>query len=230
MVAERWMVRRSLALAVFVTSDFAASALTMRSWLAADLFRIGETAEGDGAGKDDDGESREPAELSRRLHRRGAACAADEWQPSEETPAVLRNRCAFWLTCVAGSYRSLAELIKRRIRDDEGCGAVHLGEIGQDSVTVPNLEEARRSMGRAGMKFLFDARRMAFFQCGTVRLLIGVQNRERRSRRPGWTERSCTTGGGYSGCHAALREKNVEFVQEPHLVARMKSHDLCWRS
>jgi methylmalonyl-CoA/ethylmalonyl-CoA epimerase len=106
--------------------------------------------------------------------------------------------------------------------------AVHLGEIGQIAVTVPNLEEAKAFYGDVlGMKFLFDAGRMAFFQCGTVRLLIGASE-------PG-TEKPAAGMDGtilyyrvadIQAVHAALREKNVEFVQEPHLVARMKSHDL----
>jgi methylmalonyl-CoA/ethylmalonyl-CoA epimerase len=106
--------------------------------------------------------------------------------------------------------------------------AVHLEEIGQIAVTVVNLEEAKAFYGDVlGMKFLFDAGRMAFFQCGTVRLLIGASE-------PGAGKQAAGMDGtilyyrvaDIQAAHAALREKNVEFVQEPHLVARMKSHDL----
>jgi catechol 2,3-dioxygenase-like lactoylglutathione lyase family enzyme len=99
--------------------------------------------------------------------------------------------------------------------------AVHLDEIGQIAVTVGNLEEAKIFYRDAlGMKFLFDADTMAFFQCGTVRLLVGQGE---------------PAGGGtilyyrladIGDVHAALVDKGVEFVQGPHLVARMKSHDL----
>ncbi|MGB9030992.1 MAG: VOC family protein [Acidobacteriaceae bacterium] len=106
--------------------------------------------------------------------------------------------------------------------------AVHLEDIGQIAVTVANLEEARTFYRDVlGMKFLFDAGRMAFFQCGTVRLLIGASE-------PGAGKPAAGMDGtilyyrvtDIQAVHAALREKNVEFAQEPHLVARMKSHDL----
>jgi methylmalonyl-CoA/ethylmalonyl-CoA epimerase len=99
--------------------------------------------------------------------------------------------------------------------------AVHLDEIGQIAVTVGNLEEAKLFYRDVlGMRFLFDAGTMVFFQCGTVRLLIGQGE---------------PAGGGtilyyrvadIEVVHSTLEEKGVEFAQGPHLVARMKSHDL----
>jgi methylmalonyl-CoA/ethylmalonyl-CoA epimerase len=99
--------------------------------------------------------------------------------------------------------------------------AVHLDEIGQIAVTVANLEEAKAFYRDVlGMKFLFDAGTMAFFQCGTVRLLVGQGEQ--------------AVGGSIlyyrvpdiEGVHAALESKGVVFVQGPHVAARMKSHDL----
>jgi methylmalonyl-CoA/ethylmalonyl-CoA epimerase len=106
--------------------------------------------------------------------------------------------------------------------------AVHLDEIGQIAVTVVNLEEAKAFYGDVlGMRFLFDAGRMAFFQCGTVRLLIGASE-------PGKGKPSAGMDGtilyfrvaDIQAVHSALMEKRVDFVQEPHLVARLKSHDM----
>jgi methylmalonyl-CoA/ethylmalonyl-CoA epimerase len=102
--------------------------------------------------------------------------------------------------------------------------AVHLDEIGQIALTVANLDEARTFYrDTLGMQFLFDAGTMTFFQCGSVRLLIGAAE-------PG------TAAGGSTILYfrvpdiqataATLRDKGVAFSQEPHLVARMKSHDL----
>jgi|ERR1700728_3007180 methylmalonyl-CoA/ethylmalonyl-CoA epimerase len=102
-------------------------------------------------------------------------------------------------------------------------GGVHLEEIGQIALTVGNLEEAKTFYrDRLGMKFLFDAGSMAFFQCGAVRLLIGTG------------EQQTATNGvilyfrvpDIESASAALKKKGVVFTQEPHLVARMKSHDL----
>jgi methylmalonyl-CoA/ethylmalonyl-CoA epimerase len=72
------------------------------------------------------------------------------------------------------------------------------------------------------MRFLFDAGTMAFFQCGEIRLLIGLAEKE-------------TPRGGtivyfkVEDIHAVyeiLRAKQVEFVDAPHLIAKMPDHDL----
>ena len=99
--------------------------------------------------------------------------------------------------------------------------AVHLDEIGQIAVTVANLEEAKVFYRDVlGMKFLFDAGTMAFFQCGTVRLLVG------QGEQSGEGTILYYRVTDIEGTHAAFKGKGVEFEQEPHLVARMKSHDL----
>ncbi|HEX4310285.1 MAG TPA: VOC family protein [Acidobacteriaceae bacterium] len=102
-------------------------------------------------------------------------------------------------------------------------GCVHLSEIGQIALTVGNLEESKAFYrDTLGIQFLFDAGTMAFFQCGSVRLLIGTD------------EQQVVTNGtilyfrvpDIQIASAALKAKGVVFMQEPHLVARMKSHDL----
>ena len=51
---------------------------------------------------------------------------------------------------------------------------VHLQEVGQIAFTVRNLAEAKSFYRDVlGLKFLFEAGTMAFFQCGSVRLMIG---------------------------------------------------------
>ncbi len=100
---------------------------------------------------------------------------------------------------------------------------VHLEEIAQIALTVQNLEEAKIFYrDTLGMRFLFDAETMVFFQCGPVRLMIGI------------SENPSTSSGtivyfrvqDLQLAYAELKSKEVFFVQEPHLVARMKSHDL----
>lgn len=104
---------------------------------------------------------------------------------------------------------------------------VHLEEIGQIALTVTNLDEARAFYRDAlGMKFLFDAGTMTFFQCGTVRLLIGTGEAH---AVPGGSTILYFRVADLPSVHATLKAKGVEFTQEPHLVARMKSHDL-WLS
>ena len=101
--------------------------------------------------------------------------------------------------------------------------AVHLDSIGQIGLTVADLAESKRFYGETlGMKFLFDAGTMAFFQCGAIRLMIGL------------AEKPMTLAGTIlyfrveeieTVC-AALKGQSVEFLQGAHLVAKMPDHDL----
>ena len=100
---------------------------------------------------------------------------------------------------------------------------VHLNEIAQIAVTVSDLDEARSFYRDVlGMQFLFDAGSMAFFQCGAVRLLVGTSGES----KPGGGTILYFKVADLEGTHAALKTRGVEFVQNPHLVARMKTHDL----
>jgi methylmalonyl-CoA/ethylmalonyl-CoA epimerase len=100
---------------------------------------------------------------------------------------------------------------------------VQLNEIGQIALTVGNLAEAKAFYQDVlGMRFLFDAGTMSFFQCGGVRLMIGTAEKQ---VDPGGTTLYFRVPE-IRQAHATLLVKGVAFVQEPHLVARMKSHDL----
>ncbi|MGB7135650.1 MAG: VOC family protein [Acidobacteriaceae bacterium] len=104
--------------------------------------------------------------------------------------------------------------------------SLHLDEIGQIALTVSNLEEAKAFYRDVlGIPFLFDAGAMAFFQCGAVRLLIGAAEPGKPSP-PGSGTILYFRVPDLPATAAALREKGVAFVQEPHLVGRMADHDL----
>src|SRR5271168_1700644 len=101
--------------------------------------------------------------------------------------------------------------------------SVQLNDIGQIGLTVRDLARAKNFYRTTlGMKFLFDAGTMAFFQCGAIRLMIGV------------AEESVAIGGtilyfrvsDLQKVHGVLKDRGVEFVQPPHLVARMPDHEL----
>ncbi|HUB16990.1 MAG TPA: VOC family protein [Acidobacteriaceae bacterium] len=101
--------------------------------------------------------------------------------------------------------------------------AVHLDEIGQIALSVPDLDEARAFYrDTLGMQFLFDAGAMTFFQCGSVRLMIG---RREQGSGPGGAILYFRVPDLHA-VHAALVAKGAAFFEEPHLVARMKDHDL----
>ena len=102
--------------------------------------------------------------------------------------------------------------------------AIHLDRIGQIAISVSDLERSKEFYGSTlGMKFLFDAGPMAFYQCGDVRFMIGTGN-----------ENTVVPGGtilyfrvdDIHAAHASLEDKDVYFLSEPHLVAKMQDHDL----
>ena len=101
--------------------------------------------------------------------------------------------------------------------------AVILEDVAQIAFAVPDLEEAKAFYRDVlELRFLFDAGTMSFFQCGTVRIMVGVG------------ERPPDSGGAIvyfrvenlAEAAQVLKSRGVRFAQEPHLVARMKSHDL----
>ncbi len=100
---------------------------------------------------------------------------------------------------------------------------VHLDEIGQIAVTVSDLSRSRDFYETIlGMKFLFDAGTMAFFQCGKIRFAIGTSP---KPAAPGGTILYFRVADIHK-THEHLAAKGVAFVQKPHLVAKMPDHDL----
>jgi methylmalonyl-CoA/ethylmalonyl-CoA epimerase len=101
--------------------------------------------------------------------------------------------------------------------------SVQLNDIGQIALTVRDLARAKDFyQNTLGMRFLFDAGTMAFFQCGSIRLMIGS------------SEEAVPVGGtilyfkvsDIQNVHGVLAGKGVDFIQPPHLVARMPDHEL----
>ncbi len=100
---------------------------------------------------------------------------------------------------------------------------VHLEKIGQVVLTVSDLARATDFYQHTlGMRFLFHAGSMVFFQCGDIRFALGT------------AEREAPRGGtilyfkieDLPAIHSHLSAPGVDFVQPPHLVARMPDHDL----
>ena len=100
---------------------------------------------------------------------------------------------------------------------------VHLQDVAQIAFTVQNLAEAKIFYRDVlELKFLFDAGTMAFFQCGSVRLMIGEAKEAAVSEG---TIVYFSVVDLETTAHL-LESRGISFVQQPHLVARMKSHDL----
>ena len=99
--------------------------------------------------------------------------------------------------------------------------AVRLNEIMQIALTVNDLAQAKQFYRDVlGMPFLFEAGNMAFFQCGAVRLLIGAGEAKANGTLVYFRVQDL------QATHGSLRERGVEFTEEPHMVARMPDHDL----
>lgn len=100
---------------------------------------------------------------------------------------------------------------------------VEFDKIGQIALTVTDLARAKDFyQNTLGMRFLFDAGTMAFFQCGEIRLLIGLAEKE----APRGGTILYFKVGDIHAVHENLRARAVEFVDAPHLIAKMPDHDL----
>ena len=100
-----------------------------------------------------------------------------------------------------------------------------LDQIGQLAITVRDLERAVTFYRDAlGMRFLFEAPpRMAFFDCGGIRLLLG------ESEDPESAPSSSVIYfrvDDIEAVHRALAERGVGFEAEPHLVHKAEDHEL----
>jgi predicted enzyme related to lactoylglutathione lyase len=102
---------------------------------------------------------------------------------------------------------------------------VSLNRIGQIAINARDLERAVAFYcDTLGMKILFQAPpKMAFFDCGGIRLMIGVPE------APEFDHPSSILYykvDDIQGTYKTFRERGVEFRGEPHLVARMPDHEL----
>jgi methylmalonyl-CoA/ethylmalonyl-CoA epimerase len=98
-----------------------------------------------------------------------------------------------------------------------------LEKIGQIAITVDDTARAKDFyQNTLGMRLLFEAGHLAFFQCGDVRLMLTTPD------KPG------PRGGtilyfkvdDIQTTYAVLKERGVNFIDEPHLIAKMPDHDL----
>ena len=101
--------------------------------------------------------------------------------------------------------------------------AVHLDQIGQIAITVDDLARAKDFyQNKLGMKFLFDAGTLCFFQCGKIRIMIATPE----TPEPRGGTILYFKVQDLQATYTALQEQGVVFLQAPHLVARMPDHDL----
>ncbi len=102
---------------------------------------------------------------------------------------------------------------------------VRLGPIGQIAVNVKQLERAVRFYrDTLGLRFLFEAPpQMAFFDCGGVRLMLGVAS------EPAFDHPASIIYyrvDDIQAAHRTLTQRGASFTSPPHFVAKLPDHDL----
>lgn len=100
-------------------------------------------------------------------------------------------------------------------------------QIGQIAINVQNVSKAVAFYRDAlGLRLLFEMPKMAFFDCGGVRLMLGV------AESPEFDHPSSVLYFNVPDLRATyqtLTAHGVEFVTPPHLIAKMPDHEL-WMS
>ena len=99
-----------------------------------------------------------------------------------------------------------------------------LSQIGQISIPVHDLERAVAFYRDAlGMRYLFAAPNLAFFDCGGVRLMLSVPEKGELDHP------SSIIYFKVDDIQAAYRtfsERGVHFDDAPHIIADMETYDL----
>jgi len=104
---------------------------------------------------------------------------------------------------------------------------VGISRLGQVAINVQNVERATAFYRDVlGLKFLFSAGQLAFFECGGVRLMLD------RPEKPEFDHPSSILYFAVPDIHAAhkrLVDSGVPIVEPPRVIAPMPDHDL-WMS
>lgn len=103
--------------------------------------------------------------------------------------------------------------------------SVRLGTIGQIALTVSDVERSVAFYQEAlGLPLLFKVPPgLAFFDCGGIRLMLSAPEGE---FKPGVSSVLYFRINDIEGTASALAQRKVEFIDKPHLIAKMPDHDL----
>jgi methylmalonyl-CoA/ethylmalonyl-CoA epimerase len=102
-----------------------------------------------------------------------------------------------------------------------GIGITGLGQIAINAHDIERATAFYRD--KLGLRLLFTAGKLAFFDCGGVRLMLDV------AEKPELDHPSSILYFRVPDINAAHRQllaSNVRFEDEPHVIARMPDHDL----
>ena len=103
----------------------------------------------------------------------------------------------------------------------EGLGITGLGQV---AINTQDIDRATAFyQDRLGLRLLFRANKLAFFNCGSVRLMLSV------AEKPEFDHPSSIlyfAVPDIMAAHRQLKSQGVRFEDEPHVIAKMPDHDL----
>ena len=101
---------------------------------------------------------------------------------------------------------------------------VALDRIGQIAIRATDIGRAVQFYrDTLGMRFLFEVPNLAFFDCGGVRLMLGT------AESPDFDHPGSVIYykvGDINASYESLQKRGVEFIDKPHLIAKLPDHDL----
>ena len=101
---------------------------------------------------------------------------------------------------------------------------VTFDRIGQIAIRVKDGARAVRFYrDTLGMRFLFEVPNLAFFDCGGIRLMLSPAESPEFDH-PGSVIYYKVPD--INAQYTVLKKRGVEFIDEPHLIAKMPDHDL----
>ena len=104
---------------------------------------------------------------------------------------------------------------------------LHLNQIGQIAINVHDLDRAIAFYrDKLGMRHLFRAGDMAFFDCGGIRLMLALPDKPELDHPSSILYFKVAD---IQQAYAALVARQVRIQEPPILVARLEKHDL-WLS
>jgi len=98
-----------------------------------------------------------------------------------------------------------------------------VSRLGQISLTVTNLERSKEFYrDRVGLPLLFEVPNLAFFDCGGVRVMMTLPEGD----DPPSNSVLYFLVPDIDAKYGEMKANGVEFVRDPHLLAKMPDHEL----
>ena len=96
--------------------------------------------------------------------------------------------------------------------------------IGQIFVTAHDLDRARTFYrDTLGMRFLFDAPNMAFFDCGGVRVMLGIPEKPEHDHPASILYYAVDD---IEAAHGTLGDRGVKFLTQPEIAHKTDDYEL----